>query len=196
MQLPYHRLVRKARQYLHGQRQQSRVARFFLPKRIFSPALWKWQRRSVATGAGWGIACALAPVPMQSIVAALCCLWRRGNVPIGVAACWISFPGYQVIAWPLQWWLGARILSWLGYSSGATLNNIREASTHIPEGWEAMTASLLHIHLPLLVGELLLGCLITCTLLGWLTRQTILLLWRPRHRNRLNGKDTRDARGS
>ena len=180
MQFSYNALVHKADAYLRQQRDSSRILSAILPLRLFDEQLWLWERRSVAVGLGWGVAWAIAPVPLQTIFAALCSLWRRGNIPVSVAACWLSFPGYQVFAWPLQWWVGSSILQWLGAGSRTTIETIRDAAMLLAEGWDAVLPTLQGIELPLLAAELLLGCLVTCTLAGLCAYGLTLAVWRPK----------------
>lgn len=180
MPLSYNALVRKADAYLREQRDSNRFLRAILPLRLFDEHLWLWERRSVAVGLGWGVAWAIAPVPLQTIFAALCSLWRRGNIPVSVAAGWISFPGYQVFAWPLQWWVGATILSALGTGSHTTWEKIHDAAVLLAEGWDAALPALEGIDLPLLAVELLLGCAVTCVAAGFAAYLLTLLIWRPR----------------
>ena len=180
MQFSYNALVRKADAYLREQRAANRFLRAILPLRLFDEHLWLWERRSVAVGLGWGVAWAIAPVPLQTIFAALCSLWRRGNIPVSVAACWVSFPGYQVFAWPLQWWVGSTILNAMGIGSRTTWETIRDAAVLLVDGWDAVLPALQGIELPLLAAELLLGCLVTCVLAGLGAYGLTLLVWRPK----------------
>ena len=92
--------------------------------------------------------------------------------------CWISFPGYQVILWPLQWWVGAWFLSSLGLSSGVDMELIRAAAQAAPEGLSATLAVFGQVNLLILSLELLLGCLITCAALGASVYALIRLIWR------------------
>ena len=179
MKFSYNALVRKADAYLRAQRDSSRILSAILPERLFDEHLWLWERRSVAVGLGWGVAWAIAPVPLQTIFAALCSLWRRGNIPVAVAACWVSFPGYQVFAWPLQWWVGSTILNALGIGSRTTFETIRDAVVLLAEGWDAVLPTLEGIELPLLAAELLLGCAVTCAGAGFAAYLLTLLIWRP-----------------
>ncbi len=164
----YNKLVLRTQEYLIKRREQGKWERF-LPERIFDPQLWLWDQRSLAVGIGWGAALAITPVPMQSLFAAFICLWVRGNVPIGILACWLSFPGYQVIAWPLQWALGAYLLRELSpWTSGTSYQLIAEAAAHWNRGKESIEILLQGIHLPTLIAEFLIGCVLSSALLGLL----------------------------
>ncbi len=182
MAFSYNALVDRVDAYVREQRARGTLLGRLLPRRIFAPRLWRWEREGVATGAAWGAAIAIAPLPLQTLFAAIACVWRRGNLPIGMAACWISFPGYQIVAWPLQWWVGATVFRALDFGSGTSFSLIAHAARQFGQGWEAVLAPLRGISLPLLAGELLLGCAITCTVLGLLVNVLVLLVWRPKAR--------------
>ncbi len=178
--MTYNELVDRVDTYIRDQRARDTLLGRLLPARVFSPELWRWERRGIATGAAWGVATAFAPLPLQTLFAALACVWRRGNIPLGIVACWVSIPGYQIIVWPLQWWAGALLFRAEGHSSGASVTLMGDTIRKAAEGWEAALAPLSHISLPLLAAEFLVGCLVTCTLLGLLAKGLVLLLWRSR----------------
>ncbi len=178
MKFSYNALVERVDAAIREQRRRRSLVGRLLPRRVFEPALWRWERGAVATGVAWGVACAIAPLPLQSLFAIAACVWRRGNIPLGYLACWLSFPGYQVIAWPLQWYVGAVVMRALGLGSGAGFSLIAGAMGHYNEGYEAVMAPLRAISLPLLAVEFLLGCALSCAAAGWLARSLVLLCWR------------------
>lgn len=161
----YNELVHRVDLYLRRKRAHSRLYAWLLPASLFREELWQWNRQSAATGAAWGVFWAFAPVPLQTIFAALSCIHRRGNVPLGVAFCWLSFPGYQMFAWPIQWWVGSRALEWIfpHLTSGATPSLIKRAVKRLPEGWEQVLTVLDGVNTRMLLPEFLLGCLLTCS---------------------------------
>ncbi len=178
MKFSYNALVERVDASIREQRRRRSLLGRLLPRRVFAPSLWRWERGSVANGVAWGVACALAPLPLQTLFAALACVWRRGNIPMGILACWLSIPGYQIVAWPLQWWVGAELLRVLDLGSGASFELIGEAVEHFADSYEAVLAPLQQISLPLLAAEFLLGCALTCALAGMLARSLVLLCWR------------------
>ncbi len=121
-----------------------------------------------------------APLPLQTLFAAFACVWRRANLPVGIASCWVSVPGYQLIIWPIQWWVGALLFRAFGWGSGASFTLIGRAAREADKGWDAVLAPLREISLPLLAAEFLFGCLLTCVLLWFVVQRFILLIWRPR----------------
>ena len=177
MRFSYNELVRRTDAYLREKRANNRFLRAVLPERIFDDALWVWARRPVAVGIGWGVAWAIAPVPLQTIFAALCSLWRRGNIPVSVAACWLSFPGHQVFVWPLQWWVGYHVLRFFGWSSRSTFGIIWDAAAHLTQGWEPVLDSLKDLEIPCVAVELLTGCILTCAAAGFLAYLLTLAVW-------------------
>ncbi|MBR6576265.1 MAG: DUF2062 domain-containing protein [Akkermansia sp.] len=178
MSFDYNKVVQKVDAYLRRKRAGSRVWSLMLPERLFTPELWLWEPRSVARGAAWGTSWAIAPVPLQMVFTVLCSIWTRGNVPMSVLACCISFPGYQVFAWPLQWYVGAIVLSSIGLGSGIDMELIRSAAAAATQGWSAVMHVLQGVSLLMIGVELLLGCLVTCTLMGVCTYSLVMLLWR------------------
>ena len=180
MKFDYNKLVQKVDDYLRRTRSGSRVWRFLLPERLFTPELWLWTPRSVATGAAWGTSWAIAPVAMQMVFAVLCCIRTRSNVPMSVLACCISFPGYQVIAWPLQWYVGALLLRPLGIGSGISMELMTQAAEAALHGWSAMMGVLNHVNLLMVCVELLLGCLATCAAMWVCTYSLAMLFMRKR----------------
>lgn len=66
-------------------------------RQCFDSVYWSWNRQSVATGAGWGAAAAIAPLPMQSLWGVFACLWRKGNIPVAILMAWLSPPGFTFL---------------------------------------------------------------------------------------------------
>lgn len=178
MKFDYNKVVLKVDTYLRDKRNQSRTWELLLPEKLFNPALWLWEPRGVATGSAWGIFWALTPLPMQTLFAVLSSVFTRGNVPMSVLTCWVSLPGFQIIFWPFQWWVGAAMLSSFSISSGVSMEMIRNTAEAAPHGLQAMLDILGQINLWVLGGELLLGCLITCTTCSAVIYSLIRLLWR------------------
>lgn len=175
----YTALVRKADAYLRRQREQSRFFRLLLPLSLFNEQLWLRKREGIARGAACGVFWALAPVPMQTIFAAISALKLRGNMPIAIVTCWISIPGYQLIAWPLQWWLGAELFQMMGAASGASMQTAKQAAQLLCESPHLLPTAFSHIHLPTLGAEFIVGCLLSCTAIAFLAYGlTYLLLCR------------------
>lgn len=56
------------------------------------PSLWALNRKSVSRGVAAGVLVAFIPLPMQMLLASLLALLLRGNLPIALAATFISNP--------------------------------------------------------------------------------------------------------
>ncbi len=52
----------------------------------------------------------MMPLPFQMIIAALACLRAKANIPIALAACWVSNPFTQIPIWVSQAKLGQWLL--------------------------------------------------------------------------------------
>lgn len=63
-----------------------------LGRAMQNPSLWHLNRHSVARGMAAGLWWAFIPVPGQTLGAALFALRTRGNVPLAVAATWVTNP--------------------------------------------------------------------------------------------------------
>ena len=96
MQRFYSKLVRKSYRTLRHPkiRKVNWLNRIVL--KLFKRDLWTPTRRRIAIGLSLGLFCSMLPIPMQMIIAGIICLFVRGNIPIALAACWISNPLTQL----------------------------------------------------------------------------------------------------
>lgn len=177
----YHSLMRKVRYYLLTEKRKKSFVGRFLSDHIFDKHLWVWEERGIATGAAWGAAWAIAPVPLQTLFAVASCVWKRGNIPVGVLMCWLSFPGYQVFVWPIQWWIGSKLLFGFG-CSGADFQMIVQCARKIPlaleQGcWSVFLEPLSAVHVGWLLIELLLGMAVSCVAIGVFFYALVRLFW-------------------
>ena len=127
------RLVRK---YLPSPEQirKNRNLRF-LGSVLGNPNLWHINRHSLAWAAFIGIFCALLPIPLQMVVAAILAVRLKANLPLSILLVWFTNPvtyvpvfyfTYRVGAWLLgqsvvkpddvefAWFLEQLIPLWLG----------------------------------------------------------------------------------
>ena len=82
-----------------------------LGERIFNTKLWGLHRNQVALGLALGIFIALTPtMGIQMPMAALTAFILRVNIPIAVAACWITNPLSAPLIYGLQYKLGILII--------------------------------------------------------------------------------------
>lgn len=92
MKRKYLRMVRKAYRYLRHPRIRNRPWLVALTKPIFDRDLWTPCSYTVAGGISIGLFCAMLPLPFQMLLAALACMRARVNIPMAMAACWVSNP--------------------------------------------------------------------------------------------------------
>ncbi len=92
MKRRYLRIVRKAYRYLRHPHIRKRPWLQALVTPLFDRELWHPCRRSVAGALSIGLFCAMLPIPFQMLLAALASVRVRANIPIAMAACWISNP--------------------------------------------------------------------------------------------------------
>ena len=142
----------------------------------------------MATGVGWGAACAIAPVPMQSLWGIGACLWRKGNIPMAVLMAWLSPPGSVLVFVPLQWWLGWWIVTTLGFTgSGASLDIVKQAlgvpgdsSLWDVGSWQIASMTLKPLkELSYLscLGEFVIGVVVSASVLGFVCYLIVQGLW-------------------
>ena len=106
MKRRYLRMVRRAYRYLRHPHIRKRPWLVALTKPLFERDLWHPCRYTVAGAFSIGLFCAMLPIPFQMILAALASMRARVNIPISMAACWVSNPFTQVAIWLAQEKLG------------------------------------------------------------------------------------------
>ena len=129
--------------------------------RLLQPDLWYFNRYNVARGLAAGLFVAMVPVPGQMLLAACVAFLWRANLPISIAAVWITNPFTMVPIFYLNLLIGRRIID---------LINMHE-SAYSPL-WQ-----------PLLVGSLLVGfilALLAYFAVLWLWRVYVRNIWRQR----------------
>jgi uncharacterized protein (DUF2062 family) len=76
-------------------------------ERLFSSKLWKFSRDQVAKGLALGIFIALTPtIGVQMAMTVVAAFILRVNIPVAVAACWITNPLTAPFIYTLQYRLG------------------------------------------------------------------------------------------
>lgn len=75
--------------------------------RLFDPLLWKPTNKSVSAGFAIGIFIALTPtIGVQIPLIILSALFLRVNIPVALAASWVTNPLTAPVIYPLQYQLG------------------------------------------------------------------------------------------
>ncbi len=120
MQHFYSKLVRKSYRALRHPhiRKVSWLNRIVI--KLFNREMWRPCARSVSVGLSIGLFCAMLPMPFQMLLAAACCFIGKGNIPIAIAACWVSNPFTQIPLMLTQEEIGSSIrhfldLGWLNF---------------------------------------------------------------------------------
>ena len=73
------------------------------------------------------------------------------------------------------------VLGWVGLSSGVDMELIRSCAAAVTtEGWGAAMQMLKEVNLLILCAELLIGCAVTCAVIGAVAYSLVMLLWRKR----------------
>ena len=123
--------------HLHGT-----ILHRVIGERLFDPRLWKPTNKSVSAGFAIGIFIALTPtIGVQIPLIILAALCMRVNIPVALAASWITNPLTAPVIYPLQYRLGL----WL---SGAP--DINELA-----GYTGMLRIFFRYAMPLWVGSLI-----------------------------------------
>ncbi len=97
-----------------------------LGDRIFDPDIWHVSKRSISGGLALGLFIAFTPtIPLQMLFSAIGAIWLRVNLPVAIAACWITNPFTAVWIYFMEYRLGRAILGNLpGIFTISELENI------------------------------------------------------------------------
>ena len=92
----YLRIVRKTYRFLRspGLRRRIWLQKTILP--MFERDLWHPCRDSVASGLAIGLFASQLPIPGQMLLAGIWSVPFRANIPIALAACWVTNPITQI----------------------------------------------------------------------------------------------------
>lgn len=135
----------------------------WLGERLHDPELWHFGRRAVANGLGAGLCIAFLPVPGQMLCAAGVAIALRANLPLAVAATWLTNP------------FTFAPMTWLVYSVGSALTGqtVSIQSLDLSLSLVSLRELLGHVGKPFLLGSL--ACALAAGLGGNLL---VRLLWR------------------
>ncbi len=82
-----------------------------LGEKVFAKYVWIHDRRAISGGLALGVFIAFTPtIPFQMLLAAVGALYFRVNLPIALAACWITNPLTAVPIYIFAWRIGRDIL--------------------------------------------------------------------------------------
>lgn len=153
---------------------QSR-ATSWLGKRLHDAEVWHLGRRSVAGGVGLGFFLAFVPLPIQMVIAAPLSLLLRVNLPVTMAALWITNP----VTMAPMFLFAFKVGTWI------TAREAQIAAIDFEMSFEGMAAAFGEIWYPLIVGCLFCG--VSAAAVGnlsvrWLWRAHLLYKRRQRRR--------------
>ncbi len=142
---------------------------------LHDPALWALHRKSIAKALALGLFIALLPLPGQTVLAALAAVWIRVNLPVTVAAVFVTNPITIVPIFVTAYRLGAGLLG----------VEPQPLTIDLSFGW--LMAELTRYWQPLWAGSLLLAALTAAVgylfaNLAW--RAAITLKYRQRRQGR------------
>lgn len=142
----------------------------FLGEVLGDPNLWHINRHSLAGAAFIGVFCALIPIPLQMIVAAVLAVRFKCNLPLSILLVWFTNPLTYVPVFYFTYRVGA----W-------TLGMDVARPEQVDFAW------LLEQLIPLWVGSILCGLmfgLIGFGLVKFAWRMAVIRSWRRRQRKR------------
>ena len=128
---------------------------------LTDPNLWHLNRYSVATAISIGFFTSFMPFPGHTIAVLFAALIFRANLPLTIAAVWISNP------------LTMGPMYYFAYLVGTHVLNVPPEPFHIDLSIHWLAHELKHYYEPLLVGALICG-----TILALLGNIAIRLFWR------------------
>lgn len=133
----------------------------FLGRLLHDPQIFHLTRHSAAGGMAAGLFCAFFPVPGHMLFAAIAAIGLRVNLPIAVAAVWVTNPFTIPPLFYLAYRLGSAVLD----------NPVEQVSFEISVEW--LRTTFVHIWPPLVTG-----CLVLAVVAAALGYAGVRLLWR------------------
>lgn len=133
----------------------------FLGRLLHDPEIFHITRHSAAGGTAAGLFFAFFPIPGHMVFAAIAAISLRVNLPIAVAAVWVTNPFTIAPLFYLAYRIGAAVLD----------NPVEPVSFHLDVEW--LTTTFVHIWPPLVTGCMLLA--IVASALGY---AGVRLMWR------------------
>lgn len=138
---------------------------------LHDPALLYPNRRTATRAFAIGLFWAFIPIPLQMVASAVMAIWLRVNLPIAVAAVWITNP---VTMGPIFY---------LEYRLGAWLLDQPPGDFSFELSFEWLTEGMLRIWQPMLLGTLIfsvVSALLGYAILNWIWMHSALTRYRER----------------
>lgn len=161
---------------------ERRLLRMF-GARVWHPALWHLNRRSVAGGVAAGLFCGLIPGPLQMLGAAIAAVVLRVNLPVALLTTLYTNPFTIVPLYLIAYRLGLLVMP----GHAASIPPAPEVSLNLSASFASLTEWAGALGAPLLAGVPLLGALLAlCGYFGVRIAWGVYLrlAWRRRARRR------------
>lgn len=139
--------------------------------RLHEHNLWHLNRRSVAGGVALGVAMAFIPIPLQMLCSAILAIYLNVNLPLAVAAVWITNP------------VTIPIFTIACYKTGATLLGMPEQPLVFEFDVGTMAKQLESVIVPVLAGCVVIGSIasgLSYALVRWFWRISVIRRWNRR----------------
>jgi uncharacterized protein (DUF2062 family) len=144
-----------------------------LGSRITEPNLWYINRKSISGAVFWGIVCAWIPFPAQMLVAAICAITFRVNLPLSVAITWITNPFTLIPIFYSSYCVGSFIFG----IPILNLTEIKEVVVHFSSGMFSDAAPLATTY-AFSMRALLVGVVVEAVIVASIGYFIVQLLWR------------------
>lgn len=155
----------------------NKIYKLFFARFLGDPNLWHLNRRSVAGGMANGMFWGFVPLPIQTIGTVSGAIFFRVNLPISIAATWVTNPFTMVPIFYFTYKLGTFILQ-----------QERIAIDKFNFSFEWFINMFAQIWQPLILGSLLVGSILsflTYIIINGLWRLSIVAQWKKRQKNTL-----------
>ena len=130
---------------------------------IFNPLLWHLHRRSFAKAVAIGLFCALLPLPIQMLLAAIGAIIFQANLPVAVVLVWASNPITTVPLLIFTYKVGTWVLGKPAHQVNFSIS-FHWLMKEIAVVWQ-----------PLLLGSLI--CAVVAAILGYIAARIFWRCW-------------------
>lgn len=127
---------------------------------LHNPNIWHFNRRSVPKAFAIGLFCAMLPIPLQMLLAAIFAILWHANLSLAVILVWITNP------------LTMGPIFYIAYQLGCLILNTPEFSGNLDWTLETLTSQFMVIWKPLWVGSIIMGLIS-----GIISYYTIKITW-------------------
>ena len=144
-----------------------------LGARITEPNLWYINRKSISGAMFWGLLSAWIPFPAQMLVAAICAITFRVNLPLSIAITWITNPFTLIPIFYSSYCLGSFIFG----LPILNLTEIKQVVVHFSSGFFSDAAPLATTYV-FSLRALLVGLVVEAVIVGTIGYFAVQLFWR------------------